>query len=221
MRRGDRGRFSRSSELTFIPARSVPEIIASTSAPPSTSLVLQTIFLPLALADDPCEVMLIGGTHVPWSPSFHYLDLQWLPYLRRMGLEAEIELLLAGFYPQGNGQVFARIAPARSLSPLNLPDAARSADPRHLGCGKSRRLHRRTAEEPGDRAAQEQTQGYRNRSARSTGACEGDLSAAQRGVQAGQRLLRWAGRTGQARRTGRGRSVSVAGEVPGRHRCDG
>jgi RNA 3'-phosphate cyclase len=68
------------------------------------------------------EITLIGGTHVPWSPCFHYLKLQWLPYLRRMGLNAELELLLAGFYPQGNGQVRARIAPARTLAPLHLPE---------------------------------------------------------------------------------------------------
>lgn len=68
------------------------------------------------------EVTLIGGTHVPWSPCFHYLDLQWLPYLRRMGLGTELELLLAGFYPQGNGQVVARIEAARELAPLHLPE---------------------------------------------------------------------------------------------------
>ena len=39
-----------------------------------------------------------------------------------MGLEAELELLLAGFYPQGNGQVLAHITPARSLAPLHLPE---------------------------------------------------------------------------------------------------
>jgi RNA 3'-terminal phosphate cyclase (ATP) len=59
---------------------------------------------------------------VPWSPCFHYLNLQWLSYLRRMGLETEIELLLAGFYPQGNGQIHASITPCRSLAPLHLPE---------------------------------------------------------------------------------------------------
>jgi RNA 3'-terminal phosphate cyclase (ATP) len=39
-----------------------------------------------------------------------------------MGLEADLELLLAGFYPQGNGQVLAHITPTRSLAPLNLPE---------------------------------------------------------------------------------------------------
>ncbi len=115
----------------------------------ATSLVLQTIFLPLALCNHAgaglptvpsaaSEITLIGGTHVPWSPSFHYLDLQWLPYLRRMGFNASLELELAGFYPQGNGQVKVRIAPLTpqpwgeastpkiggrgAISPLNLPE---------------------------------------------------------------------------------------------------
>lgn len=112
-----------SSELTFIPGAIRPgNYRFDIGTAGSTSLLLQTIYLPLAFADNSSEVMFIGGTHVSWSPSFHYLDLQWLPYLRRMGLEAELELLLAGFYPQGNGQVLARITPARSLTPLNLPE---------------------------------------------------------------------------------------------------
>ncbi len=99
----------------------------------STSLVLQTVFLPLALAGrinrasqetppGPSELTLTGGTHVPWSPSTHYLTLQWLPMLRRLGLDAEVELLLAGFYPQGNGQVRAIIRPVERIAPLRLPE---------------------------------------------------------------------------------------------------
>jgi RNA 3'-terminal phosphate cyclase len=138
-----------SQELTFTPGdvRS-DDYRFDIGTAGSTSLVLQTIFLPLALANrllkaeaaptpptsrvlgadpDPeitvsSEVTLIGGTHVSWSPCFHYLDLQWLPYLRRMGIDATLELLLAGFYPQGNGQVRARIAPVREIAPLQLPE---------------------------------------------------------------------------------------------------
>jgi RNA 3'-phosphate cyclase len=122
-----------SDELTFIPG-SVRrgDYRFDIGSAGSTSLVLQTILLPLAVGLDlrglrdleglTSEVTLIGGTHVPWSPCTHYLDLQWLPYLRRMGLNAELELLLAGFYPQGNGQARARIEPARELAPLHLPE---------------------------------------------------------------------------------------------------
>jgi len=88
----------------------------------ATSLVLQTIFLPLALHTDlrgfgnreglSSEITLTGGTHVPWSPCFHYLTMQWLPALRRIGLDGELTLVAAGFYPQGGGQIVARIEPA-------------------------------------------------------------------------------------------------------------
>ena len=86
----------------------------------STSLVLQTIFMPLALADEKSSVTITGGTHVPWSPCFHYLDRQWLPMLRRIGFEAHLTLEQAGFYPRGGGCIRAEIEAAGSLRPLDL-----------------------------------------------------------------------------------------------------
>ena len=54
-----------SSELTFIPGAIRPgNYRFDIGTAGSTSLLLQTIFLPLALADGSSEVMLIGGTHV-------------------------------------------------------------------------------------------------------------------------------------------------------------
>ena len=87
----------------------------------STSLVLQTIFLPLCLAERTSTVTLTGGTHVPWSPCFEYLSLQWLPYLQQMGIRAELTLEQAGFYPPGGGSIRAVIHPTRSISPLSIP----------------------------------------------------------------------------------------------------
>ena len=37
------------------------------------SLVFQTIFEPLSFANSPSHITLTGGTHVNWSPSYHYL----------------------------------------------------------------------------------------------------------------------------------------------------
>lgn len=92
----------------------------------ATSLVLQTILLPLSFARGPSTVVLTGGTHVPWSPCFHYLDLQWLPHLRRIGFDARITLDLAGFYPRGGGRIRAAIVPlaepGATLTPLCLVD---------------------------------------------------------------------------------------------------
>ena len=86
----------------------------------STSLVLQTIFLPLCLAGGTSSVKISGGTHVPWSPCFDYLDLQWLPHLRRMGFSARLVMEQAGFYPSGGGLIQATISPAPNRLPLDL-----------------------------------------------------------------------------------------------------
>ncbi len=86
----------------------------------AATLVLQTIVLPLTRAAAPSTVEIGGGTHVPWSPCFHYLDLNWLPMLWQMGCDARLSLLRAGFYPRGGGEIRAAITPAQSLAPLQL-----------------------------------------------------------------------------------------------------
>ncbi len=86
----------------------------------ATSLVLQTVLLPLCLVGRASTVTITGGTHVPWSPSFHYLQWQWLPFLQKMGVRAQVFLDLAGFYPQGGGRIHANIQPAGQLHPLQL-----------------------------------------------------------------------------------------------------
>jgi RNA 3'-terminal phosphate cyclase (ATP) len=83
----------------------------------ATSLVLQTLLLPLALAKTTSSLSISGGTHVPWSPCFHYLDWHWRPLLARLGIAFRLELPMAGFYPQGGGELLAEIAGgARPLS---------------------------------------------------------------------------------------------------------
>jgi RNA 3'-phosphate cyclase len=86
----------------------------------STSLVLQTIFVPLSLASSASSVIITGGTHVPWAPCYHYLEWQWLHYMKLIGYEAQINLDSAGFYPHGGGRIDATIRPARSITPLVL-----------------------------------------------------------------------------------------------------
>jgi len=86
----------------------------------ATSLVLQTILLPLSLADKTSTVSLTGGTHVPWSPCFHYLDLHWGPYLQAAGMNFKLSLEKAGFYPQGGGVVRASVRPAGQIQSLQL-----------------------------------------------------------------------------------------------------
>ncbi len=86
----------------------------------ATSLVLQTIFLPLSAAGAVSRVRLVGGTHVPWSPAFHYLQLQWLPFMREIGCDAGLVLEQAGFYPRGGGRTEITIQPTGPRQPLQL-----------------------------------------------------------------------------------------------------
>lgn len=86
----------------------------------SVSLVLQTIFLPLSMAGSASSVIITGGTHVPWAPCFHYLNMQWLPFMRIMGFEAQFTLSKAGFYPQGGGRIDAIIRPVEEILPIKL-----------------------------------------------------------------------------------------------------
>ncbi|GAB4255535.1 MAG: RNA 3'-terminal phosphate cyclase [Deferrisomatales bacterium] len=92
----------------------------------AASLVLQTVALPLAWVGAPSRVAITGGTHVPWSPCFEYLDLQWRPFLEGMGVEVQLALERAGFYPRGGGRLQALLGPARlPLRPLDLAEPGR------------------------------------------------------------------------------------------------
>jgi RNA 3'-terminal phosphate cyclase (ATP) len=86
----------------------------------STSLVLQTLFLPLCFAERPSSVTVIGGTHVPWSPPFHYLQQVFLPMLSRMDARIELDIEKWGWYPIGGGKVTARVHPQREFKQLEI-----------------------------------------------------------------------------------------------------
>ena len=72
-------------------------------------LVLQTVLVPLALAGAASTLVIRGGTHLAWSPSFDYVRDAWLPALARVGFQAKVELERWGWYAAGGGQVRAAI----------------------------------------------------------------------------------------------------------------
>jgi RNA 3'-phosphate cyclase len=88
----------------------------------ATTLVLQTIFLPLAMSGTKSTVTITGGTHVRWSPSYHYLELQWLPFMRRIGCQADLNMELAGYYPKGGGRITSTISACEKTNPLELTE---------------------------------------------------------------------------------------------------
>jgi RNA 3'-terminal phosphate cyclase (ATP) len=86
----------------------------------SCTLVLQTLLPALWFADAPSSVTVSGGTHNPAAPPADFLIHAWLPLVRRMGVDMNIELLRHGFYPAGGGEVRATIKPVETLQPLDL-----------------------------------------------------------------------------------------------------
>jgi RNA 3'-terminal phosphate cyclase (ATP) len=88
----------------------------------ATSLVLQTIYLPLNFASKPSKIVLDGGTHVPFAPTYDWLANHWLKYIKMIGFEIHLEINSAGFYPQGGGKIFAKINPVKDLSGITILD---------------------------------------------------------------------------------------------------
>jgi RNA 3'-terminal phosphate cyclase (ATP) len=126
-----RGAGLKSTEIVFAP-QSKPRMgeyefdvaaVAQGGSAGSVILIAQTLLLPLAFAGGPSHLTLMGGTHVPWSPSFHYLAHVYLPMVARMGLRAEAKLEAWGFYPVGGGRVTVSITPTPDSPPLtgNVP----------------------------------------------------------------------------------------------------
>ncbi len=88
----------------------------------ATTLVLHTIYLPLALAGGTSCLTITGGTHVPWSPCYHFLSQHWQNYLKQIGFNLQLKLDRAGFYPKGDGKMRAEISPVTQLNSVKLLD---------------------------------------------------------------------------------------------------
>ena len=78
----------------------------------SVNLIVQTVLPILARCDGPSRVVLRGGTHVAWAPSFDYVAEVFLPAVARMGVRASLELTRAGYYPKGNGEEVLSVQPS-------------------------------------------------------------------------------------------------------------
>src|SRR5262249_4176762 len=109
-------------ELTFEPDEIRPSNYRfDVGTAGATGLVLHTVYLPLALRTQaPCEVTLIGGTHVDHSPSYHFLESTWRAYLEAAGVRVVLRMDRPGFYPRGGGVVRAVIHPCPSIRGLTL-----------------------------------------------------------------------------------------------------
>ncbi len=77
----------------------------------SSSLVLQAILLPLSFEKEESKVTIEGGTHVAWSPPFHYMDRVFSPLISPLGFTFSFHIKRWGWYPKGGGMIEVTIAP--------------------------------------------------------------------------------------------------------------
>jgi RNA 3'-terminal phosphate cyclase (ATP) len=110
-----------STELLFVPKKINPgDYIFDIKTAGSSSLVLQTLLPPLIFAESPSQITIKGGTHVPFSPPYHYITEVFIPMLKRLGIKMEYSINKYGFYPKGGGEVSFKIFPVKKIKGLNL-----------------------------------------------------------------------------------------------------
>ncbi len=101
-----------SPELVFIPQKIQPgQYHWDIGTAGATTLLLQTVVYPLSYTKACSNITITGGTHVPWSPAFHFLEKHWLHFMKQLGFDFSLKQIQAGFYPQGGGKISVTIRP--------------------------------------------------------------------------------------------------------------
>jgi RNA 3'-terminal phosphate cyclase (ATP) len=115
------GAFDGSPDLRFLPGPpSAGDFRFDIGTAGAVTLVLQSVIPILATAAASSRVEVTGGTHVPRSPSHHFLSRHWAEVVGRLGLGVRLRLDRAGFFPRGEGCVGAEVDPWPRPASLDL-----------------------------------------------------------------------------------------------------
>jgi RNA 3'-terminal phosphate cyclase (ATP) len=95
----------------------------------ATTLVAQTVALPLLRSPDRSRIAIGGGTHVAWAPPFDHLSELYIPLLHRLGFPLRATLVRHGFYPRGGGRIELEIADKQTRGASAPPAHDASARP--------------------------------------------------------------------------------------------
>ncbi|MDD1652606.1 MAG: RNA 3'-phosphate cyclase, partial [Methanomicrobiales archaeon] len=114
-----------SERIDFLPGKSeggdyLFEIGDGKRSAGSVTLLLQGLLPPLCVTEKPCRLILKGGTHVLWSPPYHYFSDVFVPTLSRMGVTVQCHLERWGWYPGGGGEVHLTVRPSPRITPISL-----------------------------------------------------------------------------------------------------
>lgn len=115
-----------SNRIAFTPGRVTPgEFRFAVGTAGSTALVLQTVLVPLALADKPSRLVIEGGTHASMAPPFDFIEKCFLPVFERMGPRVSARIKRHGFFPRGGGRIEIEI----ELAPLRRIECIERGEP--------------------------------------------------------------------------------------------
>jgi len=110
-----------STELLFEPSEAkAGDYIFDIGTAGSTSLLLQAILPALIFLKNRSSLTLKGGTHVPFSPPFHYISEIFIPTLNKLGIGVKAKIESYGFYPKGGGKVNVEITPLDGIKGMNF-----------------------------------------------------------------------------------------------------
>ncbi len=110
-----------SQDLTIIPgSQRESDIIMDVGSAGSITLVLQAMMLAARNHMTDVKMDIIGGTNVMWAPPIDSYRQVLFPLMSEMGIDAELNIVERGFYPEGGGRVIVNLKPVEHISPINL-----------------------------------------------------------------------------------------------------
>ncbi|MCO5194594.1 MAG: RNA 3'-terminal phosphate cyclase [Anaerolineae bacterium] len=121
----------------------------------AVTLIFQALLWPLLFAAGPSQVTLVGGTHVPFSPPFHYVAEVARPAWAQFGCRFSAELQRWGWMSAGGGRMAATIEPVQRLTAMHFERqavdtvrgiAAVTNLPSHIPQRMANRAHNRLAD---------------------------------------------------------------------------
>jgi RNA 3'-terminal phosphate cyclase (ATP) len=116
-----------SSTVRFIPSNSISKEHARVDigTAGSITLVLQALIPAVSITGNRLMIELLGGTDVKWSPTIDYVRYILKQAYSMLGIKFDIEVKRRGYYPVGNGLVYASIEPCNNLSSIELVSSPR------------------------------------------------------------------------------------------------
>ncbi|HUI23698.1 MAG TPA: RNA 3'-terminal phosphate cyclase [Nitrososphaerales archaeon] len=112
-----------SSVVTFVPGKQqLQRLSLDMGTAASITLVLQAVVPAVALTRSHLDLELVGGTDVPWSPTYDYFEKVVRAAYESVGIDFTLAVHRRGYYPRGGGRVTASIGPSAGLRPLDLTE---------------------------------------------------------------------------------------------------